>query len=79
MSLADLNTYKVYYCCFDGGNLQVIDMEEDLKITIGQETDTRYILFMKVGVRCILHHQNSLVESTYFVKAGEVSYPLQQQ
>ena len=35
MSLADLNTYKVYYYYFNGGNLQVIDMEEDLKITTG--------------------------------------------
>ena len=34
MSLADLELYKVHCFYFDGGNLQVIDMEEDLKITI---------------------------------------------
>ena len=34
MSLADLNISKVYCYYFDRGNLQVIDMEEDLKITI---------------------------------------------
>ena len=34
MSLADLNIYKVYCSFFDGWNLHVIDMEEDLKITI---------------------------------------------
>ena len=33
MSLADLKLYKVYCCYFDGENLQVIHMEEDLKIT----------------------------------------------
>ena len=62
MSLADLELYKVYCCYFNGGNLQVLDMEEDLKITIGHYK--LIYIFMKAGlIRYILHH-HSLVEST---------------
>ena len=34
--------YKLYCCYFDGGNLHVIDMEEDLKIRIGHYEESSF-------------------------------------
>ena len=42
MSLADLSMYKLYCCYFDGGNLHVIDMDEDLKIRIGHYEESSF-------------------------------------